>query len=250
MPSTTDTTDDRHPDIAESFGAGGWQFTPEVASVFPEHVRVSVPLYDVIQDLITETTDWLVPQGGRVADLGAATGTTCCRVAERHPDRDIIFDLYDDQPEMLKRAETALHALPGGRKAVFHTRRIQDPLLHPDADLTLILFTLQFLTAKDRLAALRHAHSCAAATGSLIVAEKIRPADSRWFEIANDVSHDWKAEHGITDAAIRAKARALRGVLIPHPQAALMSMIRAAGWRSPEVLFRWHQWAVVGAFAR
>lgn len=64
-----------------------------------------------------------------------------------------------------------------------------------------------------------------------------------------DASHDWKAAHGISDTAIRAKSRALRGVLIPQPQNSLITMIKTAGWKSPEVLFRWHQWAVIGAFA-
>jgi len=236
-------------DIAEQFGTGGWQFTPEVAEVFPEHVRASVPFYDAIQDLIAEASDWLVPPGGYVADLGASTGITCCRIAERHPDRGICFDLYDDQPAMLKHAETALRALPGGKRCVFHTARIQDGLTHAAADLTLILFTLQFLTAQDRVTALRNARDRSAKTGALIVAEKVRPRDSRWAEIGNDVSHDWKAAHGIGDAAIRAKASALRGVLVPHPQDTLTAAIRAAGWKSPEVLFRWHQWAVIGAYA-
>lgn len=238
------------PDIAEQFPTGGWQFTPEVAGVFPEHVRASVPFYDAIQGLIAEASDWLVPPGGHVADLGAATGITCCRIAERHPDRDITFDLYDDQPAMLDRAKTALRALPGGRRCLFHETRIQDgPLTHVIADLTLILFTLQFLPRPDRVKALRLARERSAGTGALIVAEKIRPRDSRWAEISCDASHDWKAAQGITDAAIRAKARALRGILIPYPQAELTAMIREAGWRSPEVLFRWHQWAVLGAFA-
>jgi tRNA (cmo5U34)-methyltransferase len=238
------------PDVAEQFATGGWQFTPEVAEVFPEHVRASVPFYDTMQDIIAEASDWLVPTSGLVADLGAATGITCRRIAERHPARNIRFDLYDEQPAMLKHAETALRALPGGRRCLFHEARIQDgPFTHVGADLTLILFTLQFLTAKDRLTVLRHAREHAAGTGALIVAEKIRPRDSRWSEIGSDVSHDWKAAHGIGDAAIRAKARALRGVLIPFPQDTLTAMIKTAGWRSPEVLFRWHQWAVVGAFA-
>ena len=53
-------------DVAEQFAPGGWQFTADVANVFPEHVRASVPFYDVITDLIAQATDWLVPQGGRV----------------------------------------------------------------------------------------------------------------------------------------------------------------------------------------
>ena len=113
------------PDIAEQFTTGGWQFTPEVADVFPEHVRASVPFYDEIQGLIAEASDWLVPHGGHVADLGASTGNTCRAIAGRHPDRDICFDLYDESEAMLKHAGTAMREMPGGRRSVFHAARIR-----------------------------------------------------------------------------------------------------------------------------
>jgi tRNA (cmo5U34)-methyltransferase len=125
----------------------------------------------------------------------------------------------------------------------------QASLAHLDADLTVALFTLQFLPFSDRVTVLANARQAAAPTGALIVAEKVRPLDSRWAEIASDASHDWKAQHGITDTAIRAKARALRGVLQPYPEAALLAAVTAAGWTSPEILFRWHSWCVLGAFA-
>lgn len=241
-------------DVAEGFGPGAWQFTPDVADVFGEHVRASVPFYDAMQQIVAEASDWLVPANGHVADLGAATGITCCAIAARHPERRIGFDLYDESEAMLKHAETNLRAVPdlGGHRTVTHTTRIeQGPFQHSPADLTLALFVLQFLpSSADRVRALKMAREHAADGGALIVAEKVRLADVRWAEIAADVSHDWKAERGISDAAIRAKARALRGVLIPSTVQQLAAMIRAAGWASPEVLFRWHQWALVGAFAR
>ncbi|WP_327385055.1 methyltransferase domain-containing protein [Streptomyces sp. NBC_01207] len=254
MQNTPASTADQAPpaparDIAESFGTGAWSFTPDVVDVFPEHVRASVPFYDAIQDLVAEAADWLVPDGGLVADLGAATGITVQRIADRHPGRRIRAVLYDNEPAMLRRAEQALASTPTGH-VDYVTADIQDgPLQHTAADLTLALFTLQFLPMPDRLAALRHARDASAATGALIVAEKVRPPDSRWAEIGNDASHDWKAAHGIPDTAIRAKARALRGVLQPYPQHTLTGMVTAAGWCAPEVLFRWHSWLVLGAFA-
>ncbi len=238
------------PDIAHQFGAGGWEFTSHVAEVFDDHVRASVPFYDAIQDLVAETTDWLVPAGGLVADLGASTGATARRIIERHPNRGIRFVLYDEQKSMLDQAAIELGKLGGDHDVVLSETRIQEaPLHHSQADLTLCLFTLQFLPLRERLDALRLARTYSADTGALIVAEKIRAIDSRWAEIGMDVAHDYKARHGITDSAIRAKARALRGVLRPAPQAATMQLMTTAGWHAPEVLFRWHSWAVIGAFA-
>lgn len=232
-------------DVAEGFPAGGWKFTEEVADAFPAHVRASVPYYDQMQDLVAELTDWLTPAGGLVADLGCSTGHTCALIHRRHPERRLRFAMYDESKPMLEHAAAEL----GETGAEFHAQRLQDPLQHSGADLTLLLFVLQFLPMTDRVAVLRAARNCAADTGALIIAEKTRPRDARWAEYAADVSHDWKARHGLSDTAIRAKAASLRGVLIPWPLTQTMRMITDCGWRSPEVLFRWHSWVVIGAFS-
>lgn len=260
MQNTIASTDDPRPapgettgetgeaDIAERFHSGGWRFSPEVARVFPEHVRASVPHYDVIQDLVAEATDWLLPDGGLVADLGAATGTTIARITARHPGRRIRAVLYDREPSMLSRAAAALADAPATIDYV-RTDLRDAAFTHTAADLTLALFTLQFLPLADRITALARARTASNATGALIIAEKVRPPDPRWAEISNDVSHDYKAARGISDKAIRAKARALRGVLQPYPHTTLTEMVALAGWCCPEILFRWHAWTVIGAFA-
>lgn len=238
------------PDVAEQFAPGTWNFTDDVVEVFDEHVRASVPFYDAIQDLVAEAADWLLPAGGLIADLGAATGTTVGAVFDRHPERNLRAALYDEQPAMLGKAVERLQDLVATGRVEVHTRRIEiGPLEHKEADLTVSLFTLQFLPWQDRTAALRLAREAAAPTGALLIAEKVRLADTRWAEIANDASHDWKAARGISADAIRAKARALRGVLVPYPLDALTAIIVDAGWGTPQVLFRWHQWVLLGAFA-
>jgi tRNA (cmo5U34)-methyltransferase len=237
------------PDVAESFAAGRWEFTPEVAAVFDEHVRASVPFYDAIQDLVTEACDWLLPAGSLVADLGAATGTTVGRILDRHPERGVRAALYDDQPDMLAQATARLTQAVADGQARMHVQRVEDgPLQHDDADLTLALFLLQFLTPVNRFRTLENARKASAPGAALIIAEKVRIPDARWAEIGTDVSHDWKAAHGINAEAIRAKSRALRGVLVPQTIEETAGQITAAGWAPPEILFRWHQWVVLGAF--
>lgn len=240
---------DPGPDIAERFDTGAWTFTPEVADVFPEHVRASVPFYDAIQDLVAEAADWLLPDRGTVADLGAATGITVHRIAARHPARRLHAVLYDTETAMLDRASEALAGASNLTARYVPADITAGPLQHERADLTLALFTLQFLPLPDRITTLTHARAASSNTGALLIAEKVRAPDSRWAEIANDASHDWKAAHGIPDTAIRAKARALRGVLQPYPETTLLQAVTQAGWCCPEVLFRWHSWLVAGAFA-
>lgn len=235
-------------DIAENFSPGGWKFTAEVTDVFDEHVAASVPFYPMIQDIVAETTDWLLPNGGVYVDIGASTGTTAERIARRHPDRRIRVYLYDEVSDMLNKAMTKLAPyknLAVERRAYNVTANMD----HIPSDLVTALFTLQFIAPELRARVLADLHLRSKPTGALIVAEKIRPQNSLWAEIAMDASHDFKADHGLSDTAIRQKAKALRGVLRPSTEEELVSNIESVGWVNPEILFRWHQWVVVGAFA-
>ncbi len=210
-------------------------------------MTASVPFYDAIQELVAEAADWLAPQGSVVADLGAATETTVALIRSRHPARAHRWHLYDSSEAMLgaatdklgPRADVALH--PGPAEVV--------PLDHPPAALTLCLFTLHFLAPQDRVAVLGKAHRASRSDGAILLAEKLLLPDSPWSEIGASVSHDFKERAGISATDIRAKERSLRGVLCPWTDEQNRQALVAAGWRRPEVLFRWHQWVVYGAFA-
>lgn len=230
-------------DIADRFDAGGWKFTPEVTEVFDEHVHASVPFYDNIQALVAELSDWLLPDNGLFVDIGSSTCTTLAAICERHPSRRFRADLYDEEASMLKRGQEKL----AGRNllSTFHEQRVQKPFKHRDADMTVAIFLLQFLSPRDRLLVLNEARRCSSDQGALVIAEKVRQDYPVWAEIGNDVSHDYKSSQGISDTAIRSKARALRGVLIPQTLDYIYAELDQAGWKHVDTIFRWHQWAVI-----
>lgn len=227
--------------------AGGqWTFTAKVAAEFDRHVASSVPFYSEIQALVAQCSDWALPAGATFADLGASTGTTAATIAARHGARHIRFALYDRERAMLDQAREKLTTAD----ADYHLADLgRDTLRHADAGLTVALFTLQFISEAERLHALTEARRTSAPGGMLIVAEKLREADSRWHEIAAELSWDQKLQAGLSAEHVVIKAASLRGVLRPLDDMANRTMIELAGWTSLEVLFRWQQWCVYGAFA-
>lgn len=234
------------PDVADAFEPGEWAFTPEVVEEFDKHVRQSVPYYDTIQDTVAELADWLAPDGAKIVDVGCSTGETLSRIVDRHSARLYQLVGYDTSAHMLDAANTKLDDA-----LLCFERDVRRGFCHDNAHLTLMLFTLQFMPLADRELVLKCAHVATAKEGgALLVAEKVRIADSRWYEIGNELLWDYKATQGIHSDAIRSKAAALRGVLIPASVDDTLATMRAAGWVNPTVLFRWHQWCLFGAFSR
>ncbi|TDC86442.1 methyltransferase domain-containing protein [Actinomadura sp. 7K507] len=248
VPVPRDLDSFRGDDLTDRFTTpGSWEFTAEVADDFDNHVRLSVPFYDDVQQLIERLSDWLAPEKATIADLGASTGTTARLISQRHPERALNFHLYDSQESMLEIAHEKLRDTSA--TSHYHASRIEHGLCHYDAKLTLALFTLQFLEPGDRLKVLRDARERSQPHGALIVAEKLRLVDPRWQEIAICSSHDYKAEKGIGARAIYVKERSLRGVLNPLTDRQQREMLHESGWTSIETLFRWQQWVMYAAFA-
>lgn len=231
-------------DVADAFQPGEWEFTPEVVAQFDNHVRQSVPFYDVIQDQIATLSDWLAPADSTVVDLGCSTGETFRRLRERHPARHHHLVGYDESGDMLKAASQKVDG-----SLELHERDVLQGLCHHEASLTVCAFTLQFLDPMDREAVLVDARERTLHDGAILVAEKVRVRDERWAEIAAELSWDYKAEQGIPSESIRSKARALRGVLRPLTVEDNLRLLEGAGWRSATCLFRWNQWCLFGAFA-
>lgn len=231
---------------ATDFGSGGWQFTPSVVEIFDAHVHDHVPYYDVIQHVVAFLSDWLAPADALVADLGASTGTTVDLIERRHPDRRLRYALYDVEPTMLDAARVKHAQYPNADRFSYFRRDLTtERLEHEHADLTTALFALQFLAPRDRVRVLIEARRAARpTTGALIVAEKVLLPDGLWHEVANEATWDYKADAGIDADAIRRKARALRGVLVPQTVERTESEIVAAGWSEPVLLWRWYQWVV------
>ncbi len=231
-------------DLSGKFDSGAWEFTPEVVAQFDEHVGVHVPNYQLIQELVVHLSDWFAPSGSCVVDVGAATGTTIKMIVERHPKRDLNFVLYDVERSMLDAADAKLSLVDGNFS--FSARDLSsEDAAHEEADLTICLFTLQFVSSHQRVALLRKMREAARDhTGTLILAEKLEMNTGLWQEIANEATWDHKASHGVPAEDIRLKAKALRGVLQPMTAWELEMNLDEAGWGSKLNVYRWYNWGV------
>jgi tRNA (cmo5U34)-methyltransferase len=216
---------------------------------FDAHVVGHLPHYDLTTDLAAYVASYALPRDGLVADLGCSTGQSIQCIAQSIPERQFRAVGYDLDESMLALAKDRLAGYPSVTFHVEHRDLVLHELEHEQANVTLALWTLQFLPLDSWHGVLARARERSHRDGVLLVAAKTRLPDARWQEIGDGAVADWKAAHGVTPEEALVKARSLRGTLLLATLGRLLDDIAGAGWYAPTVLFRWHAWVLIGAWA-
>lgn len=220
---------------------------------FDEHVAAHLPGYADVQRLIALIATFQLPDDGVLVDLGASTGLTVRTISDTLPGRRFHAYLYDQDKSMLDQARTRLADLDMVAADYIETDldpRHHPPFIHSDADLTLAMWLLQFLTPAARRPLMSLIRSRTNPNGMFVVATKTRMSDTRLQEIAEAALDDYKSEQGVTPAERTMKTHSLRGVMHTDTTSAVIADLRATSWHSPTVLWRWHVWAVIAAYAQ
>jgi tRNA (cmo5U34)-methyltransferase len=216
---------------------------------FDEHVHGHLPHYDLMTDVAAQAISYALPPDGSIADLGCSTGNTIAHLAASMPGRRFTAYAYDVDASMIEQTERRLADVETVDLRARQLDLVSDDLVHQDVDVTVILWTLQFLPSATRAHVLRAARARSSRDGLLVVAAKVRLDDARWQEIGDGALAEWKAAHGVTADEILAKSRSLRGTMKLDPTGHLVTDIHQSGWTRPTTLFRWHAWLLLAAWA-
>lgn len=207
-----------------------------------------LPGYMEVQRLVALAAQFWLPNGGILADYGAGTGRSVEMIRQAVPSRTFTAHLFDSESSMLAQAKRRL-----GPGVETHLRTFPaqggSPLDGQAADLSLALWLLQFIRPRHHRQTLAEIRAGSADAGVLLVATKTRHLEGRWHEFAGAALDDYKAERGVTAEERALKSLALRGAMFPLDVESLRADLLSTGWQSPEVLWRWHEWVVIGAFA-
>jgi len=80
------------------------------------------------------------------------------------------------------------------------------------------------------------------------MSEKLITQNKRLNKIMIDIYYDFKKEMGYSEYEIAQKREALENVLIPYTMDENIEMLKKAGFRDIEVIFRWNNFATFIAF--
>lgn len=244
-----------------------FSFNKEVASVFDDMLSRSVPYYNDNIALIAN----LLENSNKICDIGCSTGNALLVLAQKFPNK-FLFGI-DNSNAMLEIARTKASAY--GLNIYFQNEDILDFSFKIPRDFIKIAgadskkdskknstkdskkdsaknnqfnaiianYTMQFIRPQKRESLCKKIYENLQKNGIFIMSEKLICEDKWLDKKLIDIYHHFKAENGYSKTEISKKREALENILIPFSQDENVTMLKNAGFKSVEVVFRFGNFA-------
>ena len=213
-------------------------FDVDVAFVFDDMVRRSVPFYDHIIQMIIQIIKKFALKGKMVYDLGCSTGTTLIEISKILGFDDYQYVGIDNSIEMIQRAVNKAKMYHDLNKICFHEGEIESyPVT--DASVVIMNYTLQFIRPLKREQIVRKIFHALSEKGVFILSEKVVFPNSLINRDFIEFYYDFKKSMGYSELEIAKKREALENVLIPFSIEENKELLLKSGFQHVEPFFQW-----------
>lgn len=189
-------------------------FTAQVAEVFADMVRRSVPGYGLMLELLPVLAGRHMSAGSLCYDLGCSLGAASLAVQQGTHAPNCQIVAVDNSAAMLKKAAALLPCQVGLTPIVWREADIARMEFEPCA-LVVLNLTLQFIPRDQREGLLARIHAALQPGGVLVLSEKLRFDDPWQQQVLTELHHDFKRQQGYSDLEIAQKRAAIEQVLLP-----------------------------------
>lgn len=216
-----------------------FEFDEEVAAVFDDMLSRSVPFYSEAQKLTTHFAIKYLKENSYLYDLGSSTATTLINIAKKLPFKANLIGL-DNSSAMIEQARKKASALNADIKLEFADIITYD---YKKADVFISNYTLQFIRPLHREELVKKIYDSLNEGGIFIFSEKLITSDKKLNKELIELYFEFKKANGYSEYEIAQKREALENVLVPYTQDENIAMIKKAGFKECEVIFRWVNFA-------
>lgn len=211
-----------------------WSFGGDVPKTFDQHIKKSVPLYDLVHDLCLKYSEFFIRDGTNVYDIGSSTGTLIDKICKRNNQKKFEITGIDTQINMIKKAQE------------INKSNINANFIHGDiqqlnlikSSLFFSLFTMQFIHPSERQKVYDIVYKNLEWGGGFIFFEKVRGPDARFQDMLNTIYSEYKLEAGYNETEILNKTLSLKGIMEPFTSEANIEFCARAGFKDIMVIFR------------
>jgi tRNA (cmo5U34)-methyltransferase len=226
---------------------GPFRFNQEVAAVFPDMIKRSVPGYEFTLDQIKDVARLLVRENTNIYDLGCSLGAITLALksgvlASGIDVASVMIHAIDSSKAMISRAEEHIAAF---HASVPITLYCSDITTHEylNASLIVLAYTMQFIEPEKRLELLKKVHDGLNPGGGLILVEKIHDEDDTLQAISTELHHEFKRRNGYSELEIAQKRQALENVLRTETEEAHKQRFCEAGFSKTIMLGKHYAFA-------
>jgi tRNA (cmo5U34)-methyltransferase len=223
-----------------------FRFDDQVARVFPDMIRRSVPGYDTIIPLLGLFAERFAQNDSNIYDLGCSLGAATIAMRRYLTKPGCRIVAVDNAEAMIAQCRSNLEAGHSDVPVSLHCADLRDIEI-VNASLVVMNFTLQFIPPDQRLALLERIHAGMRAGGALIIADKIVFADQQQQELEEQMHLAFKKANGYSEMEISQKRTALENVLIPDTLETQLARTRQAGFSQAHAWFQCFNFAALCA---
>jgi tRNA (cmo5U34)-methyltransferase len=219
-----------------------FRFNDDVAKVFPDMLRRSIPGYAATIEAIGSLAARYAQPNTNCYDLGCSLGAATLAMRQGIDKTGCQITAVDAAPAMTARcreiiAEDDRQSSPATAVNVIEAD-IRDIEIK-NASMVVLNYTLQFLVKEDRQALMRAIHDGMNEGGLLLLSEKVVDDNAEMEQLLFDLHHEHKRRNDYSTLEVSRKRAALENVLIPETVKAHRDRLKKAGFRLSAVWLRY-----------
>jgi tRNA (cmo5U34)-methyltransferase len=208
-------------------------FNEDVAKVFPDMIKRSVPGYPTIVENLGVLAAQFAQPHSALYDLGCSLGAVTQALRRHVRTDDCRVIAVDNSHAMVERCREYLHAQDAMFQELLPVEVIEADILALDfqpASLVALNFTLQFVAPEQRLELLTRIRQALLPGGALILSEKLRFADDAEQALLGELHLAFKRANGYSELEIAQKRSAIENVMKPDSLEQHRERLLAAGF--------------------
>jgi len=223
-------------------GGAPFRFNDNVAAVFPDMLRRSIPGYAASLEAIGSLAARYVTPGSNCYDLGCSLGAATLAMRQGIGVPGCRIFAVDVAPAMIARCREIVAEDDRLNRPQTEVVIVEDDIRNVDivnASMVVLNYTLQFLAPGDRDELIARIHAGMADGGLLVLSEKVVDENEHMEELLVDLHHEHKRRNDYSSLEIARKRAALENVLVPETVAAHFERLRDAGFAHAAVWLRY-----------
>ena len=227
-----------------------FRFNEDVARVFPDMLRRSIPGYGATIEAIGSLAARYVKADTQCYDLGCSLGAATIAMRQGINQSGCEIVAVDTAPAMIERcreivAEDDRQFSPETRVEMIEAD-IRDIEID-NASMVVLNYTLQFLKMEDRDELMRSINRGLNEGGLLVLSEKVIDENAEMEQLLFDLHHEHKRRNDYSALEVSRKRAALENVLIPETVAAHRRRLADAGFGHTAVWLRYFNFVSIVA---